>query len=214
MQNMSPNQCLQLIKATEKIVSQRDKGPNLLSHMDPSKILGKNFGLLTRNDINCYCSNLKEELYKLAKENHSFILDLIKIFREPIDRMYQKMEKRFGADLYNTNFQEKEFNNLVNVMKDKDMLPAITFVFDRKQCDRLLSAVIRTLSTNRQTLFDSKTQHICLLDVRKSIESLKEDNIIMMTPLLLRGLELGVAVHHAGAPIDYLKEVERLFRSR
>jgi superfamily II RNA helicase len=51
-----------------------------------------------------------------------------------------------------------------------------------------------------------------MMEIEISCKSLDPNPLV--TDEQLDGLRLGVAVHHAGVQEDYLKEVERLFRSR
>ncbi|KAA6372833.1 MAG: putative DExH-box ATP-dependent RNA helicase DExH11, partial [Streblomastix strix] len=114
----------------------------------------------------------------------------------------------FGGNSYNGRIKS-EWNTLLNMLRQKDLLPAIVFVFSKKGCDECARAVQQQLD-----LIDSKKdreiiQHRYQTFVINALSP--EDQLIPQIQFVQQMLLRGVSVHHAGL-LPIVKEcVEILF---
>jgi superfamily II RNA helicase len=100
-------------------------------------------------------------------------------------------------------------NQIVRYLKEKKLIPAICFVFSRKQVEIMASKI----STN---LFDkdSKKPSIVEAECKKIIMKLpnyKEYLTLPMFNTIIRLLQKGIAIHHAGIPQVFREMIELLF---
>lgn len=117
-----------------------------------------------------------------------------------------KMNKKLKLDMKGQRFEKnKRFfrpNDLIRVMAEKDMLPAIFFTFSRKDCDKHLEF----------------TQGLRLLnDIERKTINQKIDDYIRQNPFLENNKQLpfirnGFAAHHAGLLPAMKHLVEILFQ--
>jgi superfamily II RNA helicase len=117
-----------------------------------------------------------------------------------------KMNRKLKLDIKGHRFDKKKRlfrpNDLIRLMAEKDMLPAIFFTFSRKDCDKHLEF----------------TQNLKLLNdlERKTLER-KVDEYIRQNPFLENNKQLpfirnGFAAHHAGLLPAMKHLVEMLFQ--
>lgn len=117
-----------------------------------------------------------------------------------------KMNKKLKLDLKGQKFDKrKRFfrpNDLIRVMHERDMLPAIFFTFSRKDCDKHLEFTqgLRLLSDKDRALLNQKV-----------------DDYIKQNPFLASNRQLdsirnGFAAHHAGLLPAMKHLVEMLFQ--
>jgi superfamily II RNA helicase len=96
-------------------------------------------------------------------------------------------------------------NNLLRHMKDNDLLPALTFVFSRKKCEKMAKFTSVNLLTKQEiAVLKKKTRYyLSKLDHHDLVSSSHQFR------MLNRCLEKGVAFHHGGM-IPALKELVEL----
>jgi len=96
-------------------------------------------------------------------------------------------------------------NECVSTLKDKDLLPALFFIFSRKECERYANQITGSLIDSTQT---ASVKHIIQFHLHKyasTLETLPQYHQIITL------LERGIAFHHSGL-LPLLKEiVEILF---
>ncbi len=97
---------------------------------------------------------------------------------------------------------------LVELLDDEELLPAIVFIFSRAACDDAV----------RQCLRDGLrlTDHHQRTEIRRiaeaHVEPLSDDALgVLAYPEWLEGLEAGIAAHHAGLVPAYRETVEECF---
>jgi ATP-dependent RNA helicase HelY len=101
--------------------------------------------------------------------------------------------------------------DVVHMLGEKNLLPAIFFVFSRAGCDQAVSQVLR--SGIRLTNADEREEIRDIVDERcRSI--LDEDLGVLGYWDWLDGLERGVAAHHAGLLPAFKEVVEELFQRK
>jgi hypothetical protein len=155
----------------------------------------KNILVITREECQAY---------------HEFIKDALLRVPEDMEQKIQKLFRRLGKDV---KYTEKHGYNdivagtkkLVQHMISTNRLPAIIFNFSRTGCTNMLRLLIQS---NLQLLQTEEE----LLAAYEEAMNLKK--IGKIEDYLITGIARGIAVHHAGMNNEYLKEVERLFRSK
>ena len=98
--------------------------------------------------------------------------------------------------------------DVIEMLDDKNLLPAIFFVFSRNGCDQAVSQVVR--SGIRLTDAEEREEIRAIVDERCRT-LLDEDLAVLGYWQWLEGLERGVAAHHAGLLPAFKEVVEELF---
>jgi superfamily II RNA helicase len=97
---------------------------------------------------------------------------------------------------------------IIDYLHEKNRLPAIYFIFSRNRCDLALNDYIKfgvpLIDRNQRSKVNQFAQEFLSEITPKDQRTLKVD-------LLLKGLSLGVATHHAGVVVPLKQLVEKLF---
>lgn len=101
-------------------------------------------------------------------------------------------------------------NELVSMLKNKQLLPAIVFVFSRKQVDILATKVQHTLHDD-DTKMSSTVEKECEGLLKSKLPNWKEYTVLPEYITLINLLKKGIAVHHAGILKEFREMVELLF---
>jgi superfamily II RNA helicase len=102
-------------------------------------------------------------------------------------------------------------NNLCDLLKQNDMLPAIAFVFSRKNVELFAKEITTNLLED-----DSKIPYIIQRECHAIIRKLPNHEEYMTLPeyqSLVKLLEKGIGIHHSGM-IPILREIVELFISK
>jgi superfamily II RNA helicase len=100
---------------------------------------------------------------------------------------------------------QHQLNECIGTLRDKDLLPALFFVFSRKDCERYAEKVVGSLITSSET---ADVKHILSFHLHRHMTVLEK---LPQYHQIVRLLERGVAFHHSGV-LPLLKEaVELLF---
>ncbi len=102
-------------------------------------------------------------------------------------------------------------NNLAKFLKEREMLPAIAFVFSRKHVERCAKEITTSILE-----FDSKIPYTVKRETEQIIRRLPNYKEYLNLPeyhQLVSLLEKGVAIHHSGM-IPILREIVELFISK
>ena len=97
---------------------------------------------------------------------------------------------------------------VVELLEDEELLPAIVFIFSRAACDDAVRQCLRdgvrlTGRADRAAIRATAERHV---------ESLSDDDLTVLGyPEWLEGLESGLAAHHAGLVPAYRETVEECF---
>jgi len=99
---------------------------------------------------------------------------------------------------------------MVELLEDEELLPAIVFIFSRAACDDAVRQCVRDgvrlTSRAERTAIRATTE--------RHVESLTDDDLsVLGYPEWLEGLESGLAAHHAGLVPAYRETVEECFSS-
>ena len=97
---------------------------------------------------------------------------------------------------------------IIDQLQRRDWLPAIVFVFSRDGCDKAVQQVlgdgVDLTSASERDAIRAELDHL-----REEIP--REDRAVLGFDAFARGLEAGVAAHHAGLVPAFKEIVERLF---
>lgn len=98
--------------------------------------------------------------------------------------------------------------DVVSLLKDEDLLPAIFFIFSRNQCNEAAVACLK--SGIRFTTTSERTAIAALIDERLDMFS-DEDLAVLDFSQYANQLESGIATHHAGMVPTFKEIVEACF---
>jgi len=102
-------------------------------------------------------------------------------------------------------------SEVIAELRDNDLLPAIFFIFSRAACDAAVTAVRE--ASLRLTSREEREQIRSIVH-QETNELSEEDRQTLGYETWLRGLENGVAAHHAGLLPTFKQVVEKLFLQR
>ena len=121
----------------------------------------------------------------------------------PEGRLNKKIKPEKKVNLYSRQAKKQNnVKNVINVLKKKDMLPAIFFTFSRKKCDENME---KCADLNLITQEEAK-------QIRLEIHDFLKDHIYLENNKNLEYLYNGIASHHAGLLPAWKLLVERLFQ--
>ena len=101
--------------------------------------------------------------------------------------------------------------NIIELLAEKNLLPAISFIFSRAGCDQAVSQVLRS----GIRLTDAEEREIIRDIVEDRCSSLADEDLgVLGYWEWLEGLERGVAAHHAGLLPAFKEVVEELFQKK
>jgi ATP-dependent RNA helicase HelY len=102
-------------------------------------------------------------------------------------------------------------SDVISLLDESNLLPAIFFIFSRAGCDQAVSQVL-----NRGLRLTSEEERIAILDlVEEKLERLDDDDRgVLGYHEWLDGVLRGIAAHHAGMVPMFKEVVEELFRRK
>lgn len=208
----SSQQCLALFDAAQ-IVANRHQEVNLFADLQPSQAL-KPIGLLTQLEFSNYRRALKKRLELLANnpDHHARLLEIFGVLRSEVDDAYNQISTKYtNIEFDSEKYLLDHFVDLCMQLKHHNQLPSIMFHFDRFLIDQMLEKLVDYLKETNQHMWNSEVDRTAALT---SISGIERDITGNVSELFVDALKLGIAVHYSAMHGDYLKEVERLFRSR
>ena len=129
-----------------------------------------------------------------------------------ITENYKKISKAKKIIYENRMYVNKKYilNNLALHMKENEMLPAICFVFSRKQVEQCANSIQHSMFKEGEK-FPSTAEKDCRKLLMSKFPNYKEYVELTEYRTMVKLLEKGIAIHHAGV-IPVLREmVELLF---
>lgn len=128
------------------------------------------------------------------------------------EKQYQKIKKTLEF-MENTKIRVNKYfviNELITMLKANSLLPAIVFVFSRKQVDILASKVQLMLheeGSKKSSTVDKECEQL----LRSKLTNWKEYTMLPEYNTLINLLRKGIAVHHAGILKEFREMIELLF---
>jgi superfamily II RNA helicase len=131
------------------------------------------------------------------------------------DKNYEKIKKTCKFIQDKNIFIHKHFviNELINKLNRDDLLPAIIFVFSRKQVDILANKVEQSLH-GEESKIPSIIDQECKKILKKSLPNWQDFVKLPEYSNLVKLLEKGIAVHHAGMLKEFRELIELLFEKK
>ena len=121
--------------------------------------------------------------------------------------------KKFETYLKNNNsFVKSSFvlNELVKYLNINNMLPAICFVFSRKQVEKLAQQINQSLFNDDESILPGTIRNECE-HILKKLPNYKEYINIPEYEIIMRLLEKGIAIHHSGIMPVFREMIELMF---
>ena len=132
-------------------------------------------------------------------------------FQEKNYRLIMKGADYFKDKKTNSISHQRALNNLIEYLKHNNGLPAICFVFSRKQVEQLANQIERPLFNEDESIIQATIGRDSENILRKKLPTYKEYVDLPEYKNMVRWMEKGVAIHHAGV-LPVLREmVEILF---
>jgi len=127
------------------------------------------------------------------------------------DDNYNKIKKLTSYTQKNNCFIKASFvlNEITKYLNENDMLPAICFVFSRKQVEKLASTISVSLF-DKESKIPSTIHHECEMILRK-LPNFSEYLQLPEFTMIVKLLEKGVAIHHSGIMPVFREMIELLF---
>lgn len=158
---------------------------------------------------------ISEKTLKLVEDtiNNPIVLKENGVFYDDAVHHIAKIDKAlFQYKKVNSN---KYFvmNNMVKYLKENDKLPAIVFVFSRKQCyeyARKITVPLFENDENKASIIKKECKSILvskLTNWKEYIKLREYDNLVKL-------LEKGIAIHHSGVTPIFREMIELLFKKR
>jgi superfamily II RNA helicase len=153
--------------------------------------------------IELMLKNIDSKIIPIKKQNEKIDYTLI----ETLQKCSYYLKK---IDIYIK--QQHVVNNITRYLKKNNMLPALCFVFSRKKCEEYANYIESSLFNEDETSYPNLIEKECKYILRKLPnyhEYINMPEFINMVKLL----EKGVAVHHAGV-VPVLREMVELLFSK
>lgn len=166
-----------------------------------------------------YVDKIKDKKTKSLIENNINKIILLKDYKntlnEPQFQTIHNIKKVFH--LNNFHIQRKfVLNNLIKFLKNNTMLPALCFVFSRKQVEVLANEITESLWKEDELYDDpipNTIEHTCKQILVSRITNWKEYIILPEYNFILKCLKRGIGFHHAGM-IPVFKELIEILYSQ
>ncbi len=200
MPMFSPAHCLQLYEVAKKV--ERRLGINILEGLNPKELTSSHL-LYTRDDFNRYGRQLKDRVVAIVEGQNSQQISAL-------TAAIQYLSKEQKDINLNEEYLVQNIVSLVQLLKDKNMFPCISFSFDRPLCHSLACTVADHLENKGLSLWDDPIQEA---RSRQEIDNVCS-KLTDVDEVLIRNLKRGIACHYSSLPDDYQKDVERLFRMK
>jgi ATP-dependent RNA helicase HelY len=124
--------------------------------------------------------------------------------RPPPPRWRGGGRKHFATHPYRTPRRTE----VIELLEDEDLLPAIVFIFSRAACDDAVRQCLR----HGMRLTDHRQRQAIRRIAEDRTEGLEDEDLAVLGyPEWLEGLEAGVAAHHAGLVPAFKETVEACF---
>jgi len=101
-------------------------------------------------------------------------------------------------------------NEIVQMLREKGLLPAIMFVFSRRQVNILASKIQASLH-EADTKMSSTVEKECEKLLRSKLPNWKEYTALPEYTTIITLLQKGIAIHHAGILKEFREMIELLF---
>ena len=166
----------------------------------------------------CVTNSTIKNMIKNNRDKYEPIMNQFKLFKDP--------DNNFNTDMYhNTNkllsYISKNkikinryyvINKAIELCKEKNMLPALCFIFSKKQCEEYANKVTIPLF-DAESKIPSIIKNECI-KVLSKFPNYKEYTALPEFNNLVKLLEKGIGIHHAGMLSPFREMVELLYSKK
>ena len=161
-------------------------------------------------------SNIKKIKQTLPQEQYSLLNNLVplKTTTNKFDaKIYARTMKLSRYMEHNRIRVNRYFavNELLNMLAQNNDLPAIIFVFSRKQVN-ILASKIQTPLLDSNSKIPSIIEKECETMLRKKLPNYKEYLVLPEYQFIIGLLKKGIAIHHAGMLKEFREMIELVFK--
>ena len=130
------------------------------------------------------------------------------------DTVYNKVTKTIEYLSKNNIYVNKYFtmNKIVEMCKENDMLPALCFIFSKKQCEDYAPKITIPL-LDENSIIPNTIEKKCIKILSK-FQNYKEYIVLPDFVFLLNLLKKGIGIHHAGMIPPFREMVELLYSQK
>jgi superfamily II RNA helicase len=134
------------------------------------------------------------------------IADAQGVYNEP---NYYKVQDILDYNSKHQTYVKRQFvlDSLVRYLKNQQMLPAICFIFSRKHVEQAANEISFTLHDDDSGIIEKECRHI----LSRKLLNYKEYLELPEYQAILKLLEKGIAIHHAGLMPVLREMIELLF---
>lgn len=157
-------------------------------------------------------NKIKNDSVKSTFINNTNKLITIKDKTTNFNELVFQKQKKMNDDIsknYSIN-RHTVLNNLINMLKLKQMLPAICFVFSRKQLEICAKNIEFSLFSEDESSYPQIIRHECEL-ILKKLPNFNEYINLPEFNMICKLLEKGVAIHHSGIMPIFREMIELVF---
>jgi superfamily II RNA helicase len=124
----------------------------------------------------------------------------------------KKCVRHLSFDKYTNVSRKHVLNNLCNVLREKEMFPALCFVFSRKQVEEMAKEISVSLFMENEK--DYEVEPVCRQLLVSRVKNWKEYMMLPEYHFYIGLLNKGIAIHHAGMLPIFREMIEILYEQR
>jgi hypothetical protein len=177
------------------------------SFCDGTKLGSNGLEYITRDMIIEFQSSLTKLIQSKFKDAayQTHMVNICHRIREPITMSNNNIEDLVS----NGDYFRRYHLNLIQHLKDKQLLPSICFIFDKLLINNIVEHICKKVEKNSLCLFSDPIPN--RLQIEHSIENLKK--IDSLPNFAIKALRAGIGMHYASLDPVYQEEVERLLKA-
>lgn len=163
----------------------------------------KNIETTTDKSMKKLIENHKGELEPFCKDGD---------FSEITIEQNKKCVRHLSYDKYSNVSRKHVMNDLCNVLREKEMFPALCFVFSRKQVEEMAKEISVSLFMENEK--DYEVEPVCRQLLVSRVKNWKEYMMLPEYETYVNLLNKGIAVHHAGMLPIFREMIEILYEQK
>ncbi|CAF1560521.1 unnamed protein product [Didymodactylos carnosus] len=153
-----------------------------------------------------------KELFLLIDSEQKLLLKNYELAVNAKNSRLKDHQQQYGSkqrrDYLNPNQSKTLWTAIIYMLRDRQLLPAVCFVFSRKRCDEYLSLV------EKLDLNPAEDKHKIVKFFRQALSRLSDsDRQLPQVTSVLEMAKRGIAIHHSGVLPILREAVELLFQS-
>ncbi len=170
-----------------------------------------NFFTCTKKNI----ETTKDKSMKKLIESHQGTLEPFckdGDFSELTIEQNKKCVRHLSFDKYSNVSRKHVLNDLCNVLREKEMFPALCFIFSRKQVEEMAKEISVSLFMENEK--DYEVEPVCRQLLVSRVKNWKEYMMLPEYQIYVNLLNKGIAIHHAGMLPIFREMIEILYEQK